>query len=78
MALRDAAARNSDCPPSLTITGSHWMAPVRRYVHPGSNAAAPVTPREPEFTKREKACLDSCPTRMQNFTPLSFPLLRSP
>jgi len=41
------------------------------YVHPGTNAA-PVTPREPIFTKGEKTCPDSRPTRMQNFTPLAF------
>jgi len=42
-----------------------------RDIYPGSNAA-PVTPREPIFTKREKTCPDSRPTRMQNFTPLAF------
>jgi len=35
-------------------------------------AAAPVTPREPMFTKGEKTCPDSRPTRMQNFTLLAF------
>ena len=34
--------------------------------------AAPVTPREPIFTKGEKTCRDSRPTRMQNFTPLAL------
>jgi len=36
--IRDAAAPNSDCLPSLA--GSRRVAPVRRCVHPGSNAPA--------------------------------------
>jgi len=40
-------------------------------VRPRTNAA-PVTPREPIFTKGEKTCPDSGPTRVQNFTPLAF------
>jgi len=40
--------------------------------HTGTNAADPVTPREPMFTTGEKTCPDSRPTRMQNFTPLAF------
>ena len=35
-------------------------------------AAAVVTPREPIFTKVEKTCPDSRPTRVQNFTPLAL------
>jgi len=44
---------------------------LHRDIHPGSNAA-PVTPHESIFAKREKTCLDSRPTRMQNFMPLAF------
>jgi len=46
--------------------------PSHRDIHARSNAAAPVTPHEPTFTKGEKTCLDSRPTRMQNFTPLAL------
>jgi len=35
-------------------------------------AATPVTLCEPMFTKGEKTCPDSRPTRMQNFMPLSL------
>jgi len=46
-----------------------------RDIHPGNNAAA-VTPHEPKFTKMGEDL--SWPTRVQNFTPLFFPLLRNP
>jgi len=43
-----------------------------RDIHPGSNAATPVTPLKPIFTKGEKTSPDSRPTCMQNFTSLAF------
>jgi len=58
--LRDASAPNYDCPPSVAagfdICLKERTLVIRilfhRSIHQGSNAAAPVTPREPKFTKR--------------------------
>ena len=78
-ALSNATARNSDCPPSLAAGARRWYVKLAAAsltmenlaansdVHPGTNAA-PVTPRKPIFTKAEKTCPDTRPTRMQNFT----------
>jgi len=83
MALSNATARNSDCPPSLATGTRRWYVKLAAAsltmenlaansdVHPGTNAA-PVTPRKPIFTKAEKTCPDTRPTRMQNFTLLAF------
>jgi len=75
-ALGNAAARNSNCPCHGGQFGILVAHPHGRSCagdsHPGTHAAAPVTPREPIFTKGEKTCPDSRPTRMQNFTPLAF------
>jgi len=79
-ALSNAAACNSQCPSTVvsiddngTVHALHLSVNIGMiWGSSGSNAAAPVTPREPIFTKREKTCPDSSPTRMQNFTPLAF------
>jgi len=60
---------NSDCTPSLAE--SRRVAPVRRCVHPRSNAP-PWLPASLKSPKWEKTCPDSSRTSMQNFTPLSF------
>jgi len=70
-ALSSAAAPNSTQPrrPIPTAHCDFYIA------HLGSHTAA-VTPRQPKFTKWEKTCPDSSPTRMQNCT--SLPPLRNP
>ena len=79
MALSNAAACNSQCPSTVVSIDDNGMVHVLHlsvnigmiWGSSGSNAAAPVTPREPIF-KREKTGPDSRPTRVQNFTPLAF------
>ena len=68
-ALSNAAAPNIDCHGRWLprrAAASQW-----EMAHPRRNAAA-VTPREPKVTKGGKTCPYSRPTRMQNFTALSF------
>ena len=60
----------ADSTPASIIDDDQQHPPI----HSGSTtyAAAPVTPREPIFTKGEKTGPNSRPTCMQNFTPLAF------
>jgi len=79
-ALSNAAACNSDCPPSVgSARAPGAVGAVGWHQFPDAfipevmqTNAAPVTPREPKFTKRGEACPDCRPTRVQNFTPPSF------
>jgi len=58
-ALRDAAARNSECPSTVAASFNicfqerTYLIRTRfhRGIHARSNAVAPVSPREPIFTK---------------------------
>jgi len=53
-----ATAPDSQCPPGVghpyIIPNGQSVIPTlfRMGIHPGSNVAAPVTPRQPMFTKR--------------------------
>jgi len=79
-ALSNAATCNSQCPSTVVSIDDNGMVHALHlsvnistiWRSSGSNAAAPVTPLEPIFTKGEKTCPDSRSTRMQNFTPLAF------
>jgi len=64
-ALSHAAAPNSECPPLLLL---HAGARVHgANAHPGSNAAAAVTPTSQSSPKWEKICPDGSRTRVQIF-----------
>ena len=92
MSLTSASAGLEDANPTIrpeatplpaipSATATHFGVKVLRQgemAYSGSNAAAPVTPREPKFTKGEKTCPDNWPTCMQNFTPLSFSAAEKP